>query len=312
MNLRYLVCRVMTELACRKFCPCKTLKTHPVMSDRMDEAPLPDYDNPPVIETVLGVQFERLPGLTNGHLGAFWKTLSASEWPTVSDAPSLEPQFERFEQSARWVRGLHIQLTQDPTSRLQVKNKAGDRMIQVQNGRLHFNWLGAVGGAYPRYEHVREGFDAALRSFLEFLTQEKVGEFRPNQWEVTYVNHIPKGSIWNTPNDWGFFRPLNSVPTIADVAAAESFGGEWHFVIPKQRGRLHVQWQHVLNSGPEQEQQDGIRLTFTARGPAEEHDDLVQSVLNGLDLGRKTIVGSFTSLMSNEANNYWGLKHVSD
>jgi hypothetical protein len=97
----------------------------------MELGPLPDYETPPVVETVLGVQFERLPGFKNGHLGAFWKSLPRGEWPTVSDAPPLEPQFERFEPSARWVRGLHIQLTQDPTSRLQIKNQAGDRMIQI-------------------------------------------------------------------------------------------------------------------------------------------------------------------------------------
>ncbi len=34
-------------------------------------------------------------------------------------------------------------------------------------------------------------------------------------------------------------------------------------------------------------------------------------VLEGLDLGRKTIVRSFKSLMSDKANKYWGLNHAS-
>lgn len=276
----------------------------------MDERPLPDYRNPPVVETILGVQFERLPRFKNGHLGAFWKTLSAAEWPIVSDAPPLDPQFERFEQSARWMTGLHIQLTQDLTSRLQLQNTAANRMIQIQNGRLHFNWLGAEGGVYPRYENVREGFVAALRSFLAFVATENVGDFRPNQWEITYVNNIPQGSVWNTPGDWGFFRPLGRVPTIPDVAVGESFGGEWHFAIPDQRGRLHVQWQHVLKPIPEQESQESIRLTFTARGPTQPHDDVERSVLEGLNLGRMTIVRAFHSLMSDEANIHWGAGHV--
>lgn len=83
------------------------------------------------------------------------------------------------------------------------------------------------------------------------------------------------------------------------------------FVIPGQRGKLHVQWQHVLTSVREQEQQDGIRLTFTARGPASKDDDLVQSVFEGLDLGRKTIVRSFNSLMSDDANKHWGINDAS-
>jgi uncharacterized protein (TIGR04255 family) len=184
-------------------------------------------------------------------------------------------------------------------------------MIQIQNGRLHFNWLGTEGGAYPRYEKVREGLVTALRALTQFLDQERLGSFQPNQWEITYVNHIPRGSVWSAPNDWSFFRPLGPVPTIPDVATAESFGGEWHFVIPEQRGRLHVQWAHVRQSEPEQKQQEGIRLTFTARGPAPKDGDSVQAVLDGLDLGRKTIVQSFKGLMSDEANKYWGLNHAS-
>ena len=95
------------------------------------------------------MQFDRLPGFKNAHLGAFWKTLDAVEWPVIQDVPTLPPQFERFEKAARWAKGIQLQLTQDPASRLQIRNKDGDRMIQVQNGRLHFHWLGERGGDYP-------------------------------------------------------------------------------------------------------------------------------------------------------------------
>jgi uncharacterized protein (TIGR04255 family) len=267
---------------------------------------LPDYEKPPVVETILGVQFERLPYLKNAHLGAFWKTLFAEDWREVSDAPPLPPQFEQFTEVAKWAPGVQLELMQIPTSRLQVKNKDGDRMIQVQNGRLHFNWLGQTGKEYPRYESVREGFAQALQQLVEFLSQEKLGDFRPNQWEVTYLNHIPRGTVWNTPADWGFFRPLGPLPTIEGVAQGEGFSGEWHFVIPDQRGRLHVQWQHALR--PEPQKQEIIVLTLTARGPVPQNSQ--QAILGELDLGRETIVRSFENLMSNEANKYWGLKHA--
>ncbi len=270
--------------------------------------PLPDYENPPVVETVLGVQFDRLPGFTNAHLGGFWKVLPTEEWPEVSDAPPLPPQFEQFTEAARWATGLQLQLTQVPATRLQIKNKDGDRMIQLQNGRLHFNWLGQAGGRYPRYESVREGFVWALQRFTGFLAQEKLGDFRPNQWEVTYLNHIPKGTVWNTPDDWGFFGPLGVVPTVEGVAHGEGFTGEWHFVIPDQRGRLHVKWQHGLTPEPKQEV---IVLTLTARGPLQQSDDAQQAILAGMDLGRETIVRSFKAFMDDMANKYWGLKNVS-
>lgn len=273
------------------------------------EGPLPTYTNPPVVEVILGVQFDRLTGFQNAHLGGFWKSLDASEWPSVSDALPLEPQFEVFSESPNWGM-LAMKLTQDPSSRLQITNKDGDRMIQVQNGRFHFNWLGQAGGPYPRYRNVREGFNRALGQFLEFINRAGVGDFRPNQWEVSYLNHIPKGTLWETAKDWTFFLPLSGVPTVEGIIQGESFNGEWHFVIPERRGRLHVAWQHGRKSG--KEQQETIVLNLTARGPLEENKIDVSAILSGLDLGRTTIVRSFHTFMTNEANEYWGLTRGND
>ena len=275
------------------------------MADIPDQGSLPDYDNPPVVETVLGVQFDRLPRLKNAHLGAFWKSLDAGEWPSVTDAPPLPPQLERFTEAARWTKGVQLQLTQDPASRLQIKNKDRDRMIQVQNNRFHFNWLGAAGGKYPKYEKVRAEFDAYLQRFVEFVASEKLGDFRPNQWDVTYLNHIPKGSVWKTPGDWEFFQPLTRVATLPDVVQSEGFDGEWHFVIPNERGRLHIQWRLGVKSDSEDE--EVIVLTFTARGPLAENGDRA-AILCGLDLGHEVIVRSFASLMSEAANKFWKRK----
>lgn len=276
------------------------------------KGPLPDYENPPVVETILGVQFDPLTGWRNAHLGAFWKMLSADEWPSVFDAPPLQPQFEQFTEQGRWATvGAQLKITQDPSARLQIKNRDGNRMIQVQNIRLHFNWLGQTGGRYPRYENVRAGFVWILQRFIEFVVQEKVGDFKPNQWEVTYLNHIPRGTVWNTPNDWGFFLPLGAVPTIEHLIQGESFEGGWHFVIPEQRGRLHVQWRHGRTTGPEKEQEI-IVLDFTARGRVAEAGTPVDAILEGVDLGRETIVKSFEAFASKAANEHWGLKDAKD
>lgn len=268
----------------------------------------PEYESPPVIETVLGVQFDRLPGLKNAHLGAFWKTMDPSEWPAVNDGPPLQSMFEEFTESASWAKGLQLQITQDPSSRLMIKSQDQIRMIQLQNGRLHFNWLGQTGARYPHYGNVRKGFISALELFVKFIAQEKLGDIHPNQWEVTYLNHIPKGTVWNDPKDWGFFRPLAAVPSVQGLVEGESFGGGWSFVIPENRGRLHVQWQHGKRG--ETGEQEIIVLNFTARGPVSEGGDRVQAILEGVDLGRATIVKSFSKFMTDEANRYWGLKHA--
>jgi uncharacterized protein (TIGR04255 family) len=268
----------------------------------MDEQGLPSFERPPVVETVLGVQFQPLPALRNAHLGAFWKSLG-DDWPVVLDAPTLEPVFERFEKGGSWgALGPHLTLTSNPSSRLQIRNKTNDEMIQVQNGRLHFNWLGHKGLEYPRYNVVRPRFDDVLQRFKQFIGEHQLGDLLPNQWEITYVNHIPQVDPWRSPED--ISRIFSGLPVIKAAPAGlkfETFTGEWHFVIEPQRGRLHIDAGFVRSGPPPG--QEVLRLTLTARGPANNDSEL----RDGLNLGRQTIVRTFVELASVDAKKYWGL-----
>jgi len=272
----------------------------------MKDTALPDYENPPLVETVLGVQFEKLAGFKNAHMGAFWKMLGSNNWPTVIDAPLLPVQLESFTDSARWAKVMQFMVTQDPTFRMQTTNKDGDRMIQLQNGRLLVNWQKKEGDKYPRFNTVRKDFDVVLGHFIQFMKAEALGDFRPNQWEVMYLNHIPKGTVWQTPKDWGFFLPVQPVPKVEGIIDGESFAGTWQFIIPEKKGRLYIQWQYASKAD-----QEVIVLTLTARGPLP-GDANSETILAALDLGRATIVQSFRKLMSEPANIYWGLKNASN
>ncbi|MHB8900104.1 MAG: TIGR04255 family protein [Thermoguttaceae bacterium] len=278
---------------------------------QMEQSPLPNYKCPPVVETVLGVQFGRIDGFTNGHLGKFWALLDRNEWPLSVDAPRLPPQRERFDASVWAQIGPQLTFSQDVSTRLQITNKDRNRMIQMQSDRFHFNWVGESGEEYPRYEKVRSGFEQAYRSFVEFATQGNVSALLPNQWEVTYVNHIPEGTVWSTPDDWGnFFRLLSPSPVDAAFVELESFTGEWRFIIPEKRGRLHVEWRRGSKKTRDDTEQNIVSLTFTARGPIPRTEDIFGGTLAGLDLGHDTIVRSFQRLMSDEANKVWGLQNV--
>ncbi len=269
---------------------------------------LPTYSNPPVIETVLGFQFERLPRFTNAHLGVLWQMLGTASWPHASDAAIIAPQIERFDDAPSWA-GARIELSSDPASRLQLQNSDRTQMIQIQNGRLHLNWLGLSGQQYPRFEKLREEFTQVLDVLHKFVDLHKIGDIRPNQWEVTYVNHIPKGELWKSPADWTFFLPMGKADLPGDVACLENIKSEWHFVLPKNAGRLYVNWSHVLDEPADGQQREVVRLTLTARGPVGGEPG---QVMAGIDLGRVAIVRSFAALMSNVANEQWGLRDGDD
>ena len=281
----------------------------------MPELKLPNFRKPPVVETVIGVQFDPIKGLTNAHLGAFWKTISevscaGERWTKVTDAVPLTPSHERFEPEHAWSRiGLMLQVSQEPpASRLQIGNESGDAMIQVQNGRLHYNWIRRPNNDYLRYGKVRPKFDAVLEAFTGFLRKEGFEGLKPNQWEVTYVTHIPKGSVWRSPADWaelfvGFPTPS---PNPGDVQL-ESFAGAWHYVIPERRGRLHVDAKHARTQ--DEAQMEVLRLTLTARGPvAATSTEGGCRLSDGLDLGRRVIVEAFSEMFSAEALAYWELE----
>jgi uncharacterized protein (TIGR04255 family) len=265
---------------------------------------LPSFERPPVVETVLGVQFRPLQKLSNAHLGAFWKHLGA-EWPTIVDAPPLEPTSEIFGDAEVWFPprvGLHLMSV--PAVRLQIRNAADDAMIQVQNGRFHYNWLGRGRIEYTRYRMIRPQFDAKLLAFRRFLSDEGVGELLPEQWEITYVNQLPKGTVWNSPADWaGLFPGLPGIWRHPSAVRLESLGGEWHFEIEPQRGRLHIAIAHARAPAPDRSEL--LRLILTARGPAS--DD--RSLSEGLELGRKGIVMTFKEATSVQAHAYWGLQN---
>ena len=276
----------------------------------MPTTSLPSFENPPVIETILGVQFEPIRGLSAGHLGAFWKRLqshdpSGESWCRLADAPALEPTFETFAKGQRWLpNALRVTFGQPPPTRLQVRNEPGDAMVQIQNGRLHYNWIRKSDADYPRYSKIRPRFDWLVGEFCAFFEGEGLGGMSPNQWEITYVNHIPKGPLWSEPTDWGtrVLSVLGDSPLKSEVAQLESVAATWHLEIPPQRGRLHIDLKHAY--GGDDPAAEILRLTLTARGAV----DADRALNAGLDLGHEAIVRTFKEITAPPAHEVWGLK----
>ena len=200
---------------------------------------------------------------------------------------------------------MRFMLAKSPAIRLQIRNATNDGMLQIQNTRVIFNWLKKEGQAYPRYPAIRQAFADRFRQFCRFLEEESLGLPQPNQWELTYLNHIPQGSVWKAVEDWTFFQPFGPVSQVPGTTRLESRSGNWHFVIGENAGRLHISWQH----GRKDDGQEMIVLNLTARGPLPGSATDFNGVLSGLDLGHVAIVRSFAALIP-DADKYWGQKHA--
>ncbi|UCC30924.1 MAG: TIGR04255 family protein [Phycisphaerales bacterium] len=264
---------------------------------------LPKFDNPPVVETVMSVQFAPLADFSPPYAGWYWKHCLGDQWTRVDLASPLPDQSERFEDEARWRRpGIRVELSPAPEPvRVQIVQDDDERMIQIQKTRFIYNWR-KRGSTYPSYATLRPEFDGQLAKFSAFIEQARLGALEPNQWEMTYVNHIEKGVLWDRPDDWPNVLPgFYTVGPSVSGRRFESFGGEWHMVIEPNRGRLHVAVRHGKIGEPGGA--EVLVLQLTARGPLGQ--EKARDLDSGLRLGHETIVRSFAAMTSDVAHRHW-------
>jgi uncharacterized protein (TIGR04255 family) len=272
-----------------------------------ERAESPEFDNPPVIEAVIGVQFAPLLDFTSGHAGWFWKEYLEQGWPKAVDAIALPDAFEQFgEQQAFGLGQIGFVLRQaKPPDRLQIINENDDRVVQVQNNRFLYNWR-KRNQVYPRHRQARAEFSRYYGLFQDFAARKGLGILAPNQWELIYVNHIPRGELWQSPGEWNRVLPgLLRAPAASPGVRLETSSGEWHYEIQPARGRVHLSVQHVKTEGGAGA--EVLAFQLLARGKVSEEPGW--SLDEGLGRGHDEISRLFIELTSPEAQQAWGRRH---
>jgi len=262
-------------------------------------APLPEFENPPLVETVLGVQFDPLPDLTAFHLGVFWASMG-SEWPIIAEGPTLGQTAEPTAFDDVWTApGPRFPISSATPLRLRGFNSTRDRGFQVENGWLVLNWRKGA-GSYPRYAHLRPEFARLFERFVAFIAEQGLGEVRPNLFEIGYINAIPKDGLWTDVGGWhGVLPGLVGSSARTSMGSLQTMNGRWVFDLGQHRGRLHVNLSHAKDDhGGEV-----LLLRMTARGPVQVPG--LAGWSSGLDLGHEAIVRSFSDLTSLKAHELW-------
>lgn len=264
-----------------------------------------DFENPPVVETVLGFQFAPLEGWNIPHFGLFWADLQ-ERYPRFEVQPPAGSEIElRFGRNAHDPNKPTVDVVGSIPVRCWFFDHSEATLVQVQNNCFFHNWRKVTGREeYLHYDKVRPLFQEAWRRFLDFLDRQKIQ--RPKVWqcEVSYVNHIEKGQGWQTFGDLHLVLPSWSGRTSdgflpsPDVVMVNSV-----YPIANDRGRLQIVVQPAIRQSDSAEI---VQLTLTARGkPASpESDDLFQ----WLDLGHDWVVQGFKSYTSKEMHKLWRAK----
>jgi len=268
---------------------------------------LPEFENPPVIEVVLSIQFEPLVKLTNAHLGLLWAKYKDRYPKTQSFAP-IEPVIEKFGILPP-PQEVRVQLMQTPVLRSWFKDEAETLLIQVQQDRFLYNWIkGPKADEYPRYRFVRERFEEEFSIFQGFINREELGEIIPNQCEVTYVNNIYGEGVWKDYSEvdkiFTVFEPQYS-DTFLRAPEHINFGIE--YIIRNGDGnpigRLHMLAEPRYRR---EDKQPLYALTLIARGFVQ--DSGLQGASAFFDIGHEWVVKGFKSITRPEMHKAWRLK----
>lgn len=266
-----------------------------------DQSPLPKYRAPPVIETVLGVEFTRLEKWGIPYFGLLWSQIR-DEFPNYEVKPPLGSDIEQFDKP-KGPPVPQVQILLQPEIRCWFIGADDRTLIQVQGNRFVFNWRKrGVADAYPHYDSsIRPAFQRAWQQFAEFVDQHQLGQVNVVQCEVSYINHLEIGKGWDSAADLHEVFPCWLGKTNGEfLRAPENVGFDVSYRMPDKRGRLRVSMKSAIRH------EDGaeiLQLTLTARGKPESSE--IASVLEWLDMGRKWVVRGFTDFTSENMHTLW-------
>lgn len=252
----------------------------------------PKYEHPPVVETVLGVQFPELSGFRCAHFGLYWQRIK-DRFPVLEDKARLKPAVETFPRKLVLPEAPLQFLPGGVPERVWYVGKPPERLIQVQANRFLFNWRGFDGGGpYPSYEKNRDVFLVEFAAFSEFCLEHDLDKPSPELCEVTYINHIEPEDGETVMELFGkVFTGLRWEFAGASLGAPENATLNRVFVIPGSAGRLYAQAGLAYHGRTRREL---IRFELTARvnHPSQKRQDLPSS----MQLAHNAVVNGFASM----------------
>ena len=254
---------------------------------------LPHFDNPPVVETLLGVKFAPLEKWCVPHFGLFWQEIRA-KYPRFEVQPSIgSPDV------------LEFGFPDNIPIRCWFYHESNTKLIQVQNDRFLYNWQKYGGDvSYPHYENIRPEFAGEWTRFCKFLESNEIDAPNVELCEVTYTNHLEKGKEWDTiadlPNIFNYWsgNSSNSFLSTPDAVAINTI-----YSMPDEQGQLSVKLLPVIRS---EDGKEILQLQLTAVGQPASSE--LEDILNWLDFGREWVVRSFVDLTSAKMHSFWKKK----
>lgn len=265
------------------------------------DKPLPEFEDPPVSEVAISVQFSALANWRGPYGGVFWG-LIRSDYPKTQAATPLPYQVENLEE-LNFQKTLTVQFGDQDLQRIWFLSEDETRLIQIQKDRFVVNWRRVLGNeVYPRYEiELRPRFIKEWGRFRKFVSDNNLGQINDIQADVTYVNDFVQGKGWDVFQDaLTFFSNWQKKGSIGFLPDLETLSMAGSYLMSPGVGRLYFMAQHVLR---QTDNKQAVQLRLVAKGsPASDSDE---DILKWVDLAREWIVQGFTDLTSKSAHRLW-------
>ena len=263
---------------------------------------LPEFERPPLIEVVCGLQFHPL-ALRTVHVGDFWQAMR-DRYPLFEDHPPLASIFDDRDGGVR-LEQEDLQDDKPPLRRVFFVDETKNFLLQIGTSRFLANWRRLPGSdaPYPRFDAAYARLAEGWGAFREYAARKELGAIRLNQYELTYINHIPDDTADTFPDRanelFTFFRwPALHVESFEPGPRSTQLIFQARF--QKTRGSLTIALQNRARL------HNGRRifiLELIARGPAAE---------DGADrdewfaFAHDAVVQTFASLTTEKAHKSWG------
>ena len=258
---------------------------------------LPNFDEPPLNEVVLGVQFSSLTQFKSVHLREIWD-LYRDKYPKVQEFASLPPHFETFG-GQEVLPPFRLQFGgAPPGSRIWFVAEEENRLLQFQPDRFLANWRkNSDQHHYPRFEVIAEAYRADLDKLAAHLHERFRHMIDINQAELTYVNIIEMEDF-SEISDWLSFWNNAAV----DV---EGLVVDFREVIKDREGRPFARFYHSVQTVRSLDgERKAINFSLSVRGKPESRD--INSAMRFLEIAREAIVTRFDQITTTNAHTRWG------
>jgi uncharacterized protein (TIGR04255 family) len=163
--------------------------------------------------------------------------------------------------------------------------------------RLHYNWRHRQKEPdYPHYDEIVNRFSECFAKLEALVAESAIGVVQATALELTYINHIPQGSGWQSMEDLPkLFRDFLWVPKDRYLPNPTNEAWQVVFPLPDRLGRLTAK----LSQGS-RKPDDAKILVFelTARGIGD--DRSLIGMRRWFDAAHEHIVRGFADLTTEE------------